>query len=245
MAFTVRDFHDLVELLEEQPTWRAELRRLILTDEVLGLPQALRELAQSVRELAESQRRYEERSDTRFTRIETDIHEIKGDVSQLKGDVSQLKGDVSQLKGDVARLDDRLGELDGRTLEQQVRERLTAYLSRVALRLRPIADADFAELLEAAVDEGRISEEEMEEAKLIDAVARGRRRSDGETIYLALEISVAVNSRDVERALRRATIITAATGVFTLPVVVGKTIRSEVRQEAESQGASWVVLPQG
>lgn len=238
MAFTVRDFHDLVELLEEQPTWRAELRRLILTDEVLGLPQALRELAQSVRELAESQRRYEERSDTRFTRIETDIHEIKGDVSQLKGDVSQLKGDV-------ARLDDRLGELDGRTLEQQVRERLTAYLSRVALRLRPIADADFAELLEAAVDEGRISEEEMEEAKLIDAVARGRRRSDGETIYLALEISVAVNSRDVERALRRATIITAATGVFTLPVVVGKTIRSEVRQEAESQGASWVVLPQG
>lgn len=153
MAFTVRDFHDLVEILEEQPAWRAELRRLVLTDEILGLPQALRDLAQSVRELAESQRRYEEKSETHFAKIETDIHE-------LKTDVSQLKVDVSQLKVDVVRSDTRVGRLDERTLQQQVRERLPTYLSRLALRLRPLNNADFAELLEIAAEEGHITEEQ-------------------------------------------------------------------------------------
>jgi hypothetical protein len=62
MPFTVRDFHDLVEILEAQPTWRAELRRLVLTEDILGLPKALSALAESVRELTESQHHYEKRS---------------------------------------------------------------------------------------------------------------------------------------------------------------------------------------
>jgi hypothetical protein len=54
MPFTVEEFHDLVRLLEERPEWRAELRRLVLTDELLTLPEL-------VRELGEAQRRTEER----------------------------------------------------------------------------------------------------------------------------------------------------------------------------------------
>ncbi|MBX3013510.1 MAG: hypothetical protein KF832_18465 [Caldilineaceae bacterium] len=279
MAFTVRDFHDLVEILEEHPAWRAEVRRLVLTDDFLGLPQALRDLAQSVREWTEAQRRYEEKSDVRFTKIEGDIvelktdvavlktdvavlktdvaqlktdvaelkidvAELKTDVAQLKTDVAQLKTDVAGLKTDVARLDNRMGRLDGRTLQQQVRERLPTYLSRLALRLRPLSNANLAELLEVAAEDGRISEEQMEDAKLIDAVARGRRRSDGATIYLALEISVVVDGYDLERATRRAATIAEATTTFTLPVVIGETVRSDVRQAAEQRNIGVVVLPQ-
>lgn len=32
MAFTVEDFHDLVQLLEDRQDWRTEIRRLVLTD---------------------------------------------------------------------------------------------------------------------------------------------------------------------------------------------------------------------
>ncbi len=32
---TVNDLHDLVRLLTEHPEWQVELRRLILTDELL------------------------------------------------------------------------------------------------------------------------------------------------------------------------------------------------------------------
>jgi hypothetical protein len=61
MAFTVKDFRDLVRLLEQHPEWRAELRQLLLTEEILTLPQVVRELAEEVRLLVEAQRRAEER----------------------------------------------------------------------------------------------------------------------------------------------------------------------------------------
>ncbi len=46
MAFTVADFHDFVRLLWENPQWRAELRRLVLTDELLELPDLVRRIAE-------------------------------------------------------------------------------------------------------------------------------------------------------------------------------------------------------
>jgi len=46
MTFTVSDYADLVRLLNEHPEWRAELRRLLLSDELLTLmrraPRAVR-----------------------------------------------------------------------------------------------------------------------------------------------------------------------------------------------------------
>jgi chromosome segregation ATPase len=107
MSFTVSHFHDLVELLEQNPTWRAELRRLVLTDEILNLPQELRELTQIVRELSETSKRNE----ARFVRIESDIDVLKTDVAELKTDVAQLKTDVAELKTDVAQLKTDVAQL--------------------------------------------------------------------------------------------------------------------------------------
>lgn len=44
MPFTVEEFRDLVRLLEERPEWREELRRLVLTPELLALPEQIAEL---------------------------------------------------------------------------------------------------------------------------------------------------------------------------------------------------------
>ena len=45
MTFAVQDYHDLIRLLDEHPGWRAELRRLVLSDELLALPEIVRQLA--------------------------------------------------------------------------------------------------------------------------------------------------------------------------------------------------------
>ena len=47
MAFTVEEFRDLVCILEEHPEWRAELRCLVLTDEILTLPELVRALVKA------------------------------------------------------------------------------------------------------------------------------------------------------------------------------------------------------
>ena len=64
---TINDLQDLVRLLTEHPEWQVELRRLILTDELLELPSLARQLVEAqqrteerVAQLIEAQRRTEE-----------------------------------------------------------------------------------------------------------------------------------------------------------------------------------------
>jgi hypothetical protein len=51
MAFAVNDFRDLLQLLDEHPEWQAELRRKILDDEFLRLPEYVRQNSADIREL--------------------------------------------------------------------------------------------------------------------------------------------------------------------------------------------------
>ena len=76
-SFTVREFHDFIKILEEHPEWREEMRRLILTDELLKLPELVRELVEAQRRterrvdaLAEAQRRTEERLENLAARVD-------------------------------------------------------------------------------------------------------------------------------------------------------------------------------
>jgi hypothetical protein len=52
MPLTADEFHDLIRLIEAHPEWRAELRRLVLTDESLALPQQVGILTREVTTLA-------------------------------------------------------------------------------------------------------------------------------------------------------------------------------------------------
>ena len=65
MTFDVQEYRAFIELLYKHPEWRAELRQLVLTEELLALPQL-------VQELIEAHKRGEER----MTRIEQSLAEL-------------------------------------------------------------------------------------------------------------------------------------------------------------------------
>ncbi|MFN3476911.1 MAG: hypothetical protein ACK4Z6_05090, partial [Candidatus Methylomirabilales bacterium] len=46
MPFSIEEFRDLLRILEQHPEWRAELRRWVLSEELLTLPQVDRELVE-------------------------------------------------------------------------------------------------------------------------------------------------------------------------------------------------------
>lgn len=247
MPFTVREFHDLVEILENEPAWRVELRRLLLTEDILGLPQAVRDLTRAVQELITERRQNE----ARFARMEGDLAALKADTSQMKSSVGKLEKSVVKLETNVGKLDSRVGKLEtsvarlnGSDLERQLRERPFVYLGRLAVRLKTVTDAELAVLLEDAVERGLITEDEMEDAKLVDTVARGRGRAEATPLYLAVEVSAAVDRHDLERARRRAAVIEKASGVSTRPVVAGERLREDAQQMAEQQGMSFVIFSQ-
>ncbi|MEX0783407.1 MAG: hypothetical protein WD557_12210 [Dehalococcoidia bacterium] len=54
MAFTVNDLGDLLKLLRERPEWREEVRREVLGDELLALPELVRQNSIDIQKLTES-----------------------------------------------------------------------------------------------------------------------------------------------------------------------------------------------
>jgi hypothetical protein len=110
MAFTVKDFRDLVRLLEQHPDWRAELRQLLLTEEILTLPQV-------VRELAEAQRRAEERLgrvEERLGRLELVVQELAEAQRRTEERLGRLELVVQELAEAQRRAEERLGRVEER-----------------------------------------------------------------------------------------------------------------------------------
>jgi hypothetical protein len=222
MAFTVQDFHDLIGILEQHPEWRTELRRLVLTEELLSLPQIMHDLAeaqqrteQRVEELAEAQRRTEQH-------------------------LADLVAAQWRTEQRIGRLQDDVGDLKGVVMEERYYRRASSYFSRLVRRSQVISGNELTALLEEAVARGALSEEGADEIGWADVVVRGQRREDGTDLYLVVEVSWGVGTSDVERAVRRAALL-AQTGVQTLPVVAGDHIIDEAAELCRAMRV-WQVL---
>jgi hypothetical protein len=222
MAFTVQDFHDLIGILEQHPEWRTELRRLVLTEELLSLPQIMHDLAeaqqrteQRVEELAEAQRRTEQH-------------------------LADLVAAQWRTEQRIGRLQDDVGDLKGVVMEERYHRRASSYFSRLVRRSQVISGNELTALLEEAVARGALSEEGADEIGWADVVVGGQRREDGTEVYLVVEVSWGVGTSDVERAVRRAALL-AQTGVQTLPVVAGDHIIDEAAELCRAMRV-WQVL---
>jgi hypothetical protein len=208
MAFTVQDLHDLITLVTQHPEWRVELRRLVLTEELLALPQI-------VHDLSEAQQRTEQQ-------------------------IAQLVEAQRRTERQIVRLQDDVGELKGIVLEQRYRTRAFAYFSRLVRRTHALMEDELVSLLEEAVARGVLSEDGMDEIARADVVVRGQQRDGSGEVYLVVEVSWGVGSGDVERAVRRAALL-SQTGLHTMPVVAGERITDEAAELARAMRA-WQVL---
>ena len=125
MPFTVDDFHDFIRLIEARPEWRTELRRLVLTDGLLAVPEQLAELrAHSEQQfivLADAQQHTEtqlatltgqvttltdaqQRTEARLTALADAQQHMETQLATLTEQVTTLTGQVATLTVQVATL---------------------------------------------------------------------------------------------------------------------------------------------
>jgi len=101
--YEIHTFEDLLNVLKAEPMWLEELRKLILTSDLLKLPERFEEFVQKdFKELNDRVDRMEhemrglkdrvEKIDERLTKVESDVEVLKEDVRTLKNDVADLKG---------------------------------------------------------------------------------------------------------------------------------------------------------
>jgi hypothetical protein len=254
MPFTVDDFHDFIRLIETRPEWRTELRRLVLTDVLLAVPEQLAELrARSEQQfiaLSEAQQRTEaqvatltaqvttlteaqQRTETQVATLTAQVTTLaeaqqrtETQVATLTGQVTTLTVQVTALTRTVQTLVDDVGELKGQNLEAVYRSKGPAYFSRLLRRPHVLTPDELTALIEDARDSGMLSAVDARQLYDTDLVVRGRRPEDGTEVFLVVEVSWGVGPYDVERAAERAVLL-SHTGLTAIAVVAGKRILPE------------------
>ncbi len=193
-----REFHKhVVDVIRNDDAIRQDLRKEILTEELLLLP-------------------------ARFTRLEEDVSELRTDVNRISGQVDNLIEQGTRTSGQIANL---MGsDYESKAIEQSrrmVRGRLDMDKATVIFAARWDASEFEADVLMPAIREERITRQEAEQVEAADSIVRCEDQQ-GNVVCAVIEISVTVQDDDRSRATERAEIFGRATGMTTMPFVVGQ-----------------------
>ncbi len=227
MTFTVEDYHDLVQLLSDHPEWRSELRQLLLSDELLTLPDI-------VSTLAEAQQHAEERLanvEERLANVEERLANVEERLSRIETAIEHLTEQVTALTENQQRIDNTVSRLKGDMLELTYRNKIYGYFGHLMRRLKVVDLSTIDEVLETTLAPG-----EFRDVFRLDLLATGQLRASpgGPEVWLAIEISSVVDSNDVDRAWRRASLIRRV-GPLVLPIAAGDRTTSGAETAARDQ----------
>ena len=217
----------LFRALHEDAELLAEVRRLILTEELLAMPAQLAEVI--------------ERQD----RTESQLAEVIKTQNEMLATQSSMLATQNEMR-------DHIGELRGAELERRIVWILPSRLNRMYNLYRPqIVQRrgdqtphveQFLNEVEDAQVASTISESQKYRIEETDMIVRARQQNGSHTIYIAVEASATIRQSDIIRANDTAEALKAAFGVETAAVVAGYNIRPEDRGRAEETGVAVIVL---
>lgn len=256
MPLTMQDLPTLIVLLEEAPEVRARLRSLLDLDGLAQVPSRLDRIESILERLTQAQLQSEARldrlteaqlrSEARLDRLEATVQELVEAQKRTEEGLVRLEATVQKLvegqielrqiaadtsewrKGEEGR---RAGEL----YERQILRR-AANLFNFGEGGSPAVDKVSTHLLALLKDNplaGAMSADQ--DPFLADVIWwKGDR-------YAVVEVSLKIDSNDIQRAVRRAEMMRAS-GVDALPVVIGEGwVNAFDRNEAEKLAVAWKV----
>jgi chromosome segregation ATPase len=208
----------LAQRVEEIAEQLAQLTRRVdaLAERVDQLTQRVDALAQRVEEIAEQLAQLTRRVDALAERVD----QLAQQVEQLTKQMNEMARQFAQYRRDT-------DQLKGMMLEMRYAQRPYAYFKDLIRRARTLSVDELYDLLEGL----NLTEAEVRDVVECDALIFGRDPEDGKPTYLLLEASWTIDLEDVERASRRAALLSRA-GLTVLPVVAGYTARPNILEEA-------------
>lgn len=224
-ANAINTIEDLTRILRERPEWRDEMRKLVLTDELLTLPHRFSEYAAS--------------TDRRLDELTQIVQELAQSLQELTQRFEQY-AEITNRR--VSNLEGRVGNLEGSHYESKV-----VRLLPTRIRLEKVANLNNPQvvypingnapaldsLIQRALNNGVISHDQMIELTDADAIIVA-----DDNRYAVVESSITLAERDINRAIGRAALMSIITGSETVPVVASDNIADAERAFAEERGVS-------
>ena len=208
---TINTVDDLLRITRDNEEFRAALRRELLTEELLSLPQTVATLTDNVSALAKSIDEYRQSTDTRLSEIVLRLDRQHAMYRQQHDDLGRFRGNYAI---DAARNSDA-----------EIAQLLARQRGMGRIQARPLSREELDHMLNEnydAVDALGLRERAWYTFPKADIIAEvTERRNPGPGFYIAMEASYTANTEDVLRATDHARIIRCATGLDAYAVVAG------------------------
>jgi hypothetical protein len=221
------DTLEIIRQLRADPALADELRAVLLSQELLQLPERVGkvelQVAELRRELAEMDARLTGRLDSVDRRFDS--------VDQRLDSVDRRFDSVDQRLHTV---EDGMAGLKGDDFERTVKENPRRYLSRLLEGAVFVTPDDF--------DLHALDADEEHRLRQGDVIVRGRLRGSGEEVAAVVETAWVAHQDDLNKATRRAPLLARASGLPVLPVVVSRDLPAAVVIEHAQQSGIALVL---
>ncbi len=247
------DALEIIRQVEADAGLRAQMRAVLLGDELLQLPELVRRLAEAQARTGEQLREFQAAVERRFTALESradavgarfDAVDARFDAVDARFDAVDARLDAVDARfdavdGRLGRLGRDVGDLKGRSLEDRLRADPRRYVpGRVARSVRPLAAERLDELVAG------LSPDDADDVNRADAVFAAR-LADGTDVVFVAEAAFTVHADGIERAVRRAGLLRRA-GVDARPIVVAQQPPHQaVADKAQDLGVALVAEPTG
>ncbi len=234
---TINDISDLIRILRDDPAWADAVRSVLLSEELLNLPQEVAALTRAFREFAEATNR-------RLESLEAGQDEIKQGQAQLQTTVNGLQTTVNGMRGELGNLSGsffqrRAANFAGRVARRDFHLRQTKLLHHAD----QVGDSALKQMLDdAAEDSSRdFTEDDAALVEQADAVIAGK-APDGTEVYLLVEASITIAKGAVDRAKDRAELLQRAVGATTHALVIGEAITDEAATQAKEHTVAFAAF---
>ncbi len=240
---TINDISDLVRILQERPDWLDAVRRMILTDELLRLPETVAKIAADLQE-------YSRQTNERLARLEERMDGLEEGQVRLEGRIGALEEGQTGLLRRMGRVESQISDIRGDMFEITAARRIgPIVIQQMGLRrcraivgpATPLPEERLDDIRQAEID-GIVGDNADYEVSLADLVLYGVKRADDQSVWVVVEASVRIDEHDVSRARQRADILSAVYKENALAVVVGESIADYDRARAEDADVEVIIM---
>ena len=239
----------ITEAVRQYPHLRLAFIRALQMEELFAIPEQLESLKQVVLELAAQYKQQQEQ----LNRIEQTANralEVAERALQTAERAQQTseraeqtaehalqvaletRDIVNDMQKRLTRVEVDVADLKGMSMEIIARKLLPGVLGKLVRKLRVYEPDEFYRVMEEA---DLLSADELAEVASADVFAHGHLRSNDTPRWFVVEASWGLGMTDVERAARRAAILTQ-NGAPAIGTVLGRRITADARKRAQQLG---------
>ena len=232
-----------LERLNTSPKFRDEVRRRVLSAELIAMPENLAETSAQLAKLSKEFGTFAGEQRTINAELRTDIAELKEGQTELRTDVTELKEGQAEIKNTLKRIETDVGELKGNAAYWIALSRYDEILEDLNLEcVRLLGREDLTKMVRG-FGANKFEWGDRRSFYRADLIMEATEvQAPDTTRYVAVEASYTGDHRDTSRAIRNAEMLKRCTGHEASAVVASVRNDRDIQPVIDAGRVTWFQL---